>query len=52
MGNSFIKLKQLLYTHTKLTIPFPEDSFILSTDASGKGIGGVLSDSEMDRNTP
>ena len=43
MSDAFHTLKDTLCTHSKLTIPSPEDSFTLSTDASGVGIGAVLS---------
>ena len=35
--------RDTLCTHSELTIPSPEDTFVLSTDASGSGIGAVLS---------
>ena len=43
MGDAFNTLRDALCSHTQLTIPSPEDSFTLSTDASGVGIGAVLS---------
>jgi transposase InsO family protein len=43
MNNAFIELKQRL-TEPPIFLNFPEDDgqFILSTDASGEGMGGVL----------
>ena len=43
MSDAFHTLRDTLCSHSQLTIPSPEDSFILSTDASGVGIGAVLS---------
>ena len=43
MTKDFVALKDSLCKHTVLTIPSPDDTFTLSTDASGVGIGGVLS---------
>ena len=43
MEDAFNMLRDTLCKHTQLTIPSPEDSFILATDASGQGIGAVLS---------
>ena len=43
MESAFVELKDPLCQHTQLTIPSPEDAFILSTDASGQGVGAVLS---------
>ena len=43
MQHAFDSLRDALCEHTRLTIPSPEDCFVLATDASGKGIGAVLS---------
>ena len=43
MESAFNTLRDTLCDHTQLTIPSPEDCFLLATDASGKGIGAVLS---------
>ena len=43
MINGFATLKDMLCRITELTIPSPKDTFLLSTDASGDGIGAVLS---------
>lgn len=43
MEHAFSSLRDTLCSHTELTIPSPEDSFVLATDASGQGIGAVLS---------
>ena len=43
MQHAFGSLRDALCEHTRLTIPSPEDCFVLATDASGKGIGAVLS---------
>jgi len=43
MEEAFHALKHTLCEHSQLTIPSLEDSFILATDASGQGIGAVLS---------
>ena len=41
--NEFTHLKDVLCTLPSLTLPVPTDSFILQTDASGVGLGAVLS---------
>ena len=43
MEDAFNLLRDTLCEHTQLTIPSPEDIFLLATDASGQGIGAVLS---------
>ena len=43
MEGAFNTLKDTLCKHSQLTIPSPQDSFVLATDASGQGIGAVLS---------
>ncbi len=43
MESTFNSLRDTLCEHTQLTIPSPEDCLILATDASGQGIGAVLS---------
>ena len=43
MELAFVSLKSSLCNHVCLCIPTPSDCFILETDASGTGIGGVLS---------
>ena len=43
MSKAFVALKDSLCRHTVLTIPSPDNTFTLSTDASGVGIGGVHS---------
>ena len=43
MEQAFKSLRETLCEHSQLTIPSPEDSFVLATDASGQGIGAVLS---------
>lgn len=40
---AFQKLKELLSTAPILAYPIPGEKFVLDTDASGHGIGGVLS---------
>ena len=41
--NEFSFLKQVLCSIPALTLPVPEDEFLLQTDASGVGLGAVLS---------
>ena len=41
--SEFIYLKSVLCSVPTLTLPVPADSFILQTDASGVGLGAVLS---------
>ena len=43
MEDAFKILRDTLCEHTQLTIPSPDDTFVLATDASGQGIGAVLS---------
>ena len=43
MNDAFNTLRDTLCEHSQLTIPSPEDCFVLATDASGQGIGAVLS---------
>ena len=52
MEDAFISLRDTLCTHSELTIPSPEDTFVLSTDASGSGIGAVLSVSRSGKYLP
>ena len=47
---AFVCLKNTLCRHTELTIPSLVDTFILSTNSSGDGIGAVLS-VQRDRET-
>lgn len=43
MESAFNSLRDTLCKYTQLTIPSHEDCFTLATDASGQGIGAVLS---------
>ena len=42
MQQAFVSLKNCLCDHVILCIPCQSDSFVLCTDVSGKGVGGVL----------
>ena len=52
MEDAFVTLKETLCEHSQLTIPSPEDVFTLSTDASGHGIGAVLSVQRSGKDLP
>ena len=43
VDNEFCYLKSVLCSLPSLTLPIPSDEFLLQTDASGVGIGAVLS---------
>ena len=43
MSDEFLYLKDALCNIPSLTLPLPSDSFVLQTDASGVGLGAVLS---------
>ena len=43
MYDEFVYLKSVLCSVPTLTLPVPADSFVLQTDASGVGLGAVLS---------
>ena len=43
MCDEFVFLKNVLCRVPCLTLPTPEDNFIIQTDASGRGVGAVLS---------
>ena len=42
MEDAFVVIRKSICVACILTIPLPEDTFSLVTDASGRGIGGVL----------
>ena len=42
MQQAFVSLNNSLCDHVILCVPCPSDSFVLCTDAPGKGVGGVL----------
>ncbi len=52
MTAAFRELKLSLCNHVVLTIPGPEDEFVLYTDASGDGIGGCLHVNRSDGEEP
>jgi len=52
MHESFHNLKDTPCRNTELTIPSSEDNFLLSADASGDGIGAVLSVQREDHTLP
>ena len=43
LNDEFLYLKSVLCSVPTLTLPVPADSFVLQTDASGVGLGAVLS---------
>ncbi len=52
MTAAFRELKLSLCNHVVLTIPGPEDEFVLYTDASGDSIGGGLNVNRSDGEKP
>ncbi len=42
MNNDFSSILDLISSHSSLTIPNSDDTFSISSDASSKGVGGVL----------
>ena len=42
MQQAFVSLKNSLCDHVILCVPCQSDSFVLCTDASGKGVGEIL----------